>query len=318
MENGFLQSQNDDGSIVNDVLSTHTPEQLEEEKQLRRDAELAFRPGYLTVPIDEAYLDPRLNDGDILLLSFILGFLKNNPKIWLSSEKLLLIARKATPGAIDKQLTKLHSFGYIVKTTRTLIGGGKQRVITLPNSRKVQMNLRKGSNRPLGKVQTNPSIYNISNLSNTNLVHTVKTPNPGTGGINSYKDVPESEALIPTPSGAAPLPFENFWRLYPRKVAKASALKAFGRLTKQEQVYALDALPKHQSQVDWQKEGGKFIPHAATWLNAKRWEDELEVDESTKPTPEQIKEKEERNQKLFSQTREQRAEIIKNLNKQNE
>jgi hypothetical protein len=29
-----------------------------------------------------------------------------------------------------------------------------------------------------------------------------------------------------------------------------------------------------KTQDDWIKDGGKFIPYPATWLNAKRWEDE--------------------------------------------
>ena len=27
--------------------------------------------------------------------------------------------------------------------------------------------------------------------------------------------------------------------------------------------------------ADWTKDDGQFIPHASTWLNGKRWEDEL-------------------------------------------
>ena len=26
---------------------------------------------------------------------------------------------------------------------------------------------------------------------------------------------------------------------------------------------------------EWKKENGKYIPHPTTWLNQKRWEDEL-------------------------------------------
>ena len=36
-------------------------------------------------------------------------------------------------------------------------------------------------------------------------------------------------------------------------------------------------MPRHawSKSHDWTKDGGQFIPHAATWLNGKRWEDEL-------------------------------------------
>jgi hypothetical protein len=33
---------------------------------------------------------------------------------------------------------------------------------------------------------------------------------------------------------------------------------------------------QHQAKTDgWRKDGGKFIPHPSTWLNNRRWEDEL-------------------------------------------
>ncbi|MNH08813.1 hypothetical protein D3C79_682460 [compost metagenome] len=35
--------------------------------------------------------------------------------------------------------------------------------------------------------------------------------------------------------------------------------------------------------TDWTKDGGQFIPHAATWLNGKRWEDELPTAGAAKP-----------------------------------
>ena len=35
--------------------------------------------------------------------------------------------------------------------------------------------------------------------------------------------------------------------------------------------------------TDWTKDGGQFIPHASTWLNGKRWEDELPQPAAAKP-----------------------------------
>ncbi|TBV01264.1 hypothetical protein DNK34_21550 [Pseudomonas dryadis] len=35
------------------------------------------------------------------------------------------------------------------------------------------------------------------------------------------------------------------------------------------------ALPKHCQRPDWLKDNGQFVPLPASWLNGKRWEDEL-------------------------------------------
>ncbi|TBU86819.1 hypothetical protein DNK44_22035 [Pseudomonas dryadis] len=37
----------------------------------------------------------------------------------------------------------------------------------------------------------------------------------------------------------------------------------------------MQALPAHCSQPDWLKDNGQFVPLPASWLNGKRWDDEL-------------------------------------------
>lgn len=67
--------------------------------------------------------------------------------------------------------------------------------------------------------------------------------------------------------------FEDFWLMYPKRVARKEALKAWDRLTDADKVAALTAL------VDWRREWMKkdlqYVPHASSWLNGERWTDEL-------------------------------------------
>ena len=37
----------------------------------------------------------------------------------------------------------------------------------------------------------------------------------------------------------------------------------------------LDAIEAQKCSAQWSKDNGQYIPHAATWLNWKRWEDKL-------------------------------------------
>lgn len=67
--------------------------------------------------------------------------------------------------------------------------------------------------------------------------------------------------------------FDRFWSAYPRKVGKEKALAAFAKVEVPLQVL-LDALDKQVRSPQWTKDNGEFIPHPATWLNGKRWEDE--------------------------------------------
>ncbi len=65
--------------------------------------------------------------------------------------------------------------------------------------------------------------------------------------------------------------FTEFWNLYPRKVAKKEAEKAWNKLDQDRRQKAIEALPAHCKRWD----DPQYIPHAATWLNGERFEDEL-------------------------------------------
>lgn len=75
---------------------------------------------------------------------------------------------------------------------------------------------------------------------------------------------------------AVPSGFENFWRAFPKRVGKGAALKAWARLKPDPTVLAkmFDALEWQINQPGWRKDRGQYIPHPATWLNHRGWEDE--------------------------------------------
>jgi hypothetical protein len=73
-----------------------------------------------------------------------------------------------------------------------------------------------------------------------------------------------------------PLGFAEFWAAYPRKVGKGGAEKLWGRL-KPDLPTVLKAIERARATEQWQRDGGQFIPHPATWLNQRRWEDEPEA-----------------------------------------
>ena len=88
----------------------------------------------------------------------------------------------------------------------------------------------------------------------------------------------ESESRIQNPNDRAE-DFERFWKEYPRKVNKQGALNAFLKIDEDIAVL-LEALKNHKRSAQWTKDGGAFIPHPTTWLNQKRWEEELVPDQS--------------------------------------
>lgn len=73
--------------------------------------------------------------------------------------------------------------------------------------------------------------------------------------------------------------FDEFWISYPRKKSKGTAEKAWLKLRPDEQLHGriLAAVERAKNSDDWQRDGGKFIPYPASWLNAKGWEDSTEA-----------------------------------------
>lgn len=87
-----------------------------------------------------------------------------------------------------------------------------------------------------------------------------------------------------------PLPpsgFAEFWAAYPRKVGVAAAEKAWRKLRPDaaicEQIMAGLAalLPQYNRRIACGER--EYVPHASTWLNGRRWEDEPEPAASETP-----------------------------------
>lgn len=105
------------------------------------------------------------------------------------------------------------------------------------------------------------------------------------GGVGAVSDSTPSRALVLVPPNGSSPPakhngysadFETWWKAYPRKVAKLDASKAWAKaiklVTPEQLTEALEACKR-----SWQakRRTSEFIPHAATWLNGQRWEDDV-------------------------------------------
>jgi PPE-repeat protein len=77
--------------------------------------------------------------------------------------------------------------------------------------------------------------------------------------------------------------FDTFWNLYPKKVAKADALKAWKQATKKKTADELIELVKVYSESKLPDQ--QYIPYPASWLNKELY-DTVQVEQpKTFPTP---------------------------------
>jgi len=74
--------------------------------------------------------------------------------------------------------------------------------------------------------------------------------------------------------------FATFWSVYPRKIGKGSAEKAWKKIKQPAETLPsiLSALSWQKETEQWRRNNGQYIPHPATYLNQRRWEDELGYD----------------------------------------
>ena len=70
--------------------------------------------------------------------------------------------------------------------------------------------------------------------------------------------------------------FDDFYKLYPRKVGRFVAQRSFKKLSEIDKQLAYNGLVNYIKFWESSKTEKQFIPHPSTWNNQRRWEDELE------------------------------------------
>lgn len=86
---------------------------------------------------------------------------------------------------------------------------------------------------------------------------------------NAIKESKVKESIIPM--------FNEFYSKYPKKKGKEQAFKAFVKLSPNNELFRiiLSAVDIQSKTDQWKKDNGQFVPMPATWINGKRWEDEV-------------------------------------------
>lgn len=174
------------------------------------------------------------------------------------------------PSIISTATTELERLGWLVKNG---IGGRSMKntyLITLPET--------------VALSETVTDSVTVSNSATVTESETVtdsvsKTvTDPATPLYRKEVNIDECVSELSAESNG----FAEFWQQYPKKVVKSDALKAWRKLKPGGRLLAdmMAALEKQRASADWIKDGGQFIPHPATWLNKRRWEDETQTAQS--------------------------------------
>ena len=104
--------------------------------------------------------------------------------------------------------------------------------------------------------------------------------NAVTNGVSNTSPVPSrsrsrKDQERTAADAAADERFERFWAVYPNKVKKPAALKAWTRINPDGATTdaIIAGVERETRSRQWTKDDGEYIPHPATWLNQRQWED---------------------------------------------
>ncbi len=209
--------------------------------------------------------DPRLSLKAVGLLSKMLSL----PENWDYTIRGLTCICREGRDAIQGAIVELEDAGYIRRQQRHDVNGkfaGNEYVI-------YEAPL---TENPLTENPPQLNTKSIKYLNNTPPIVPPKgeTPAPTKKRQRKPKDAPDWK----------PERFERFWEAYPKHKSKQAAIRAWDALKADDTTIRNMALGLMRDLQDPQWQNIQFIPHASTWLNQRRWEDEPDEAPKVKPS----------------------------------
>ena len=249
-------------------------------------------PVFAQMPV-EVFGDARLSARDLRILGLLYAFANREGRCWPSRRQHAALS--GLPLArVSTTTTRLAAFGWLTKTGN----GGRSRAcryqLQVPQTVLKAVTVAEG--QTLTEGVTVAEVVTVTGAVTKTVPGAVtKTVTPvGKRQGTDHEQTREQTLPASASSAAEDAPgypsragetaalerdFACFWSAYPRKRHKGAAWKAWRVLRPDAALVAdiLQALVLARESADWRREGGRFIPYPATWLNARGWEDEHEV-----------------------------------------
>lgn len=171
---------------------------------------------------------------------------------------------------LDEWLKTKASFirqGFIDNDNK-LINWNKRQFVSDSSAERVRKHREKkkiieNSSKSMGQNVTLQGCY--CNAPDTDTETDIITPPTPPGGMGQKTIYSES--------------FEQWWKLYPKKVAKKAAYKKWKSIGKRKEISVKELIAIIEKQVRYNhfmgNDGQQYIPNASRWLNEGRWLDEI-------------------------------------------
>jgi phage replication O-like protein O len=131
-----------------------------------------------------------------------------------------------------------------------------------------------------GQIATSKGTNNCNNkinkLTGGNIATGGQIATGGKSGKRLVVNSPPTKETITKEKDIYTSNFISFWTAYPKKVGKGAAFKAYQNIKTPRPSLSiiLKSIESQNKTEQWQNK--QFIPHPSTWINERRWEDELD------------------------------------------
>lgn len=175
---------------------------------------------------------------------------------------------------IQREIKKLIDFK-ILKVVREAAFNHQSRIIALnENLEDWELNSKQLTKTLTGNKNINHTVNGLANRTVNGLVNQeIKLKE----NIKEIDGPPvKGNSFSPFTSKKQKEMFNTFWLAYPKKKSKGQAEKTWAKINPDNGLFdeIMQGLERAKKSKDWKKDGGQFMQHPSTWLNAKGWEDE--------------------------------------------
>ena len=226
-------------------------------------------PRFAMIPI-EALHDRRLTYRQLVVLCALCSF-RSDAKSWAINPKRQAISERCGlhPSVISSATSDLCGLGWLFKDGKGGYSRSTRYVITIPTT-------------VANTVTVADSVTVTPHATVTEYATGSSSVTRNTQRVTHSATRKEERDLYKETKENVPDAFADFWQQYPKKAAKPDAMKAWRKLKPSGQLLVdlMAGLAIQKVSDQWRKNGGEFIPHPATWLNKRRWEDEIQAAQS--------------------------------------
>lgn len=229
------------------------------------------------VEVNGKTITRKIDCTDLVILRWFVDFYPNMKKIeidgkqyaWLTHKKLLedLPLVDITKRAFIDRMQKLVEFE--VLEYKLLKEGGTFSLYGFGKNYASMIQIKEG-------MQSN----DIGEHNQTN--EDMQSNDIGVCSQTDNKDISIKDASIKNSSNNISNEFETLWKLYPRKIGKPKALKAYQKARKNGTSFedVKQGIEMYLKQIQAQKTSTEYIKHGSTWFNGECWNDEYNIKET--------------------------------------